>query len=208
MKQITCSFALSFCSLVTLLTWAGFGPTSARAGVDGEVQAVLQEPLMRKATVGVEVIRLGATPAESKDIYGHDAAVPKIPASNLKLATTSAALDHFGPDFKFRTVLFKHGDDLVLIGDGDPTFGDSEYLKKVGWQVTTVYEGWVAQLRKMNIGVVRDVIVDDGIFDLEFFHPHWPADQLEQHYMAQVAGMNLNENLIGVIIEPTSAGPG
>jgi len=206
MKQTTCSFALSFCSLVASLILPVFGPTAARADVDGEVQAVLQDPLMRKATVGVEVIRLGATPAETKEIYGHEAAVPRIPASNLKLATTSAALDHFGPDFKFRTILFKHGEDLVLIGDGDPTFGDSEYLRKVGWQVTTVYEGWAAQLRKMNVGAVHDVIVDDSIFDQEFFHAHWPADQLEQHYMAQVGGMNLNENLIGLVVEPTSAG--
>jgi D-alanyl-D-alanine carboxypeptidase/D-alanyl-D-alanine-endopeptidase (penicillin-binding protein 4) len=206
MKQITCSLALSFWSLLGPLALAGFGPAAARADVGGEVQAVLQESLMHKATVGVDVIRLGAIPADARDVYGHDAAIPRIPASNLKLATTSAALDHFGPDFKFRTILFKHGDDLVLIGDGDPTFGDSEYLRKVGWQVTTVYEGWAAQLRKMNVAAVHDVIVDDGIFDQEFFHPHWPADQLEQHYMAQVAGMNLNENLIGLIVEPTSAG--
>ena len=167
---------------------------------------------MRNATIGVDVIRLGTgtstglAPADAREIYAHDSAIPKIPASNLKLATTSAALDHFGPDFKFRTILFRHGEDLVLIGDGDPTFGDSEYLKKVGWQVTTVYEGWAAQLRKLNVGAVRDVIVDDGVFDQEFFHPHWPADQMDLHYMAQVGGMNLNENLIDVIVEPTSAG--
>ncbi len=161
---------------------------------------------MRRATVGIDVIRLGATAGDAREVYNHDAAAPKVPASNLKLATTSAALDHFGPEFKFRTILFKHGDDLVLIGDGDPTFGDSEYLKKVGWQVTTVFEGWAAQLRKLNIAAIRDVIVDDGVFDQEFFHPHWPADQMDLHYMAQVGGMNLNENLIDLIIEPTSEG--
>jgi D-alanyl-D-alanine carboxypeptidase/D-alanyl-D-alanine-endopeptidase (penicillin-binding protein 4) len=209
MKRITSRIALSFCTFLASLGLVSFGQTVARSDVDGEVQAVLQDPLMRKAAVGVDVIRLGAAMGPgtaAKEIYGHDAAVPKVPASNLKLATTSAALDHFGPEFKFRTILFKHRDDLVLIGDGDPTFGDSEYLKKVGWQVTTVYEGWTAQLRKMNVGTVHDVIVDDSIFDQEFFHPHWPADQMDLHYMAQVGGMNLNENVIDVIVEPTSAG--
>ena len=30
--------------------------------------------------------------------------------------------------------------DLVLIGDGDPALGDAEYLKKVGWKSTTLFE--------------------------------------------------------------------
>lgn len=194
-----------YCLLAPLsLALAGAKP--ARADVEAEVQAVLQDRLMNGAALGVEVIRLGAAAADAKETYSHDALVPKVPASNLKLATTSAALDHFGPEFKFRTVLFRHGDDLVLVGDGDPTFGDAEYLRKVGWQVTTVYEGWAAQLRKSNVASVRDVIVDDSVFDQEFFHPRWPANQAEMHYMAEVGGMNLNENLVDVLVEPTTAG--
>ena len=32
--------------------------------------------------------------------------------------------------------------DLFLIGDGDPTLGDAEMLKKLGWDVDTVFKAW------------------------------------------------------------------
>jgi D-alanyl-D-alanine carboxypeptidase/D-alanyl-D-alanine-endopeptidase (penicillin-binding protein 4) len=69
-----------------------------------------------------------------------------------------------------------------------------------------VYEGWAAQLRKSNVASVRDVIVDDSIFDQEFSHPRWPSGQSDNYYMAQVGGMNLNENLVDLLVEPTSPG--
>src|SRR5947209_4463469 len=101
----------SFRSLAALMAVSLISASSARADIDTEGKAVLQDRLMRNASVGVEVVRLGTTAADSKEVYARDAAMPKVPASNLKLATTSAALDYFGPNFKFRTVLLKHGED-------------------------------------------------------------------------------------------------
>ncbi len=161
---------------------------------------------MRNASLGVEVIHLGPTAATSKRVYARDAETPRIPASNLKVITTSAALDRLGAGFKFRTVLLRHKDDLVLIGDGDPAFGDGEYLQKVGWRVTTVYEGWAAQLKKLGAGSIHDVIVDDSVFDDVFYHPHWPVDQLDLRYMAQVGGLNLNTNVVEYLVQPTTPG--
>ena len=129
-----------------------------------------------------------------------------MPASNLKVVTTSAALDRLGADFKFRTLLVRRGNDLVLVGDGDPTFGDGEMLRKVGWDVTTVYEGWAAQLKKLGVSSVKDVIVDDSVFDETFYHRNWDRKQSDLHYMAQVGGMNLNTNLIDVLVQPGTGG--
>ena len=57
--------------------------------------------------------------------------MPMVPVSNLKIITTSTGFRSvFGAGFKFRTLLVYHDGDLVLIGDGDPTFGDAELLKK------------------------------------------------------------------------------
>ena len=172
----------------------------ARASVESEVAAVLQDRLMHKATLGVQVMRLGNSPADLAEVYNRGAQVPLTPASNLKLVTTAAALERLGPDFKFRTGLYLRGQDLVLIGDGDPTFGDGAYLKKVGWKSTTVYETWITQLQKQGVASVHDVIVDDSVFDEDFFHPDWPADQLDAYYEAQVGGMNFNANLADVIL--------
>jgi serine-type D-Ala-D-Ala carboxypeptidase/endopeptidase (penicillin-binding protein 4) len=178
----------------------------ARADLTGDINAILKDKGLGKASVGVEIVRLGRTDADSKEIFQRDARTPLTPASNLKLTTTSAFLDHVGPDFKFHTTLLEHGGDLVLIGDGDPSFGDAEYLRRVGWKTTTVFENWAAQLKKLNIKSVRNVIVDDGIFDQQFFNPDWSIKQLDHWYEAQVGGMNLNTNCIDFYVKPTKAG--
>lgn len=168
----------------------------AAATIESEVAAVKQDRLMHRASLGVQVMRLGTSPADLKEVFNLDAHVPLTPASNLKLVTTAASLERLGADFKFRTTLYRRGDDLVLVGDGDPTFGDADYLKAFGWKNTAVFDGWIAQLQKLGVTSVNDVIIDDSVFDEQFFHPDWPTDQLDLYYEAEVGGMNFNANLV------------
>jgi len=174
-----------------------------RADLHSDIEAVLADKLLHKAAVGVEVVRLGdgaGKDGAAKDevVYQHNAQMPLVPASNLKLVTTAAALERLGPAFKFKTELrLTPENDLVLIGDGDPALGDAEYLKKVGWKTTTLFEWWAVQMReKQNIRQVRDVLVDDGIFEEQMLHPHWPADQVQKRYVPEVSGLNLNANCV------------
>lgn len=192
--------------LVTIVLVIAGASTAARADLAADVNSILQDKLLRKGSVGIEVYRLGASDAESEEVLNLRAQTPLTPASNLKVVTTSAALDLLGPDFRFRTVLLLHDGDLILVGDGDPSFGDAEYLKKAGWKVTTVYENWAAQLKKLNIAAVKDVIVDDSIFDDHFSHPLWPARQHTSRFEAEVAGMNLNANCLDFTILPGAPG--
>jgi D-alanyl-D-alanine carboxypeptidase/D-alanyl-D-alanine-endopeptidase (penicillin-binding protein 4) len=193
-------------SLTLFIIVALLGPASALADMQSDIRTVLQDKLLHKATVGIQVVRLGTSATDVRPIYTLEADTPLIPASNLKLTTTSAALDALGPDFKFRTTLVRVGEDLVVIGDGDPTFGDAEFLKHAGWNVTTVFQGWAAQLQKLKITTVRDVIVDDSVFEEPAVHSHWPADQLDERYVAEVAGLNLNANCVDFTITPGAPG--
>lgn len=194
---------LALAVLTTAICWIN---TPAFADLAGEIKAVLMDRLLARADVGVEVVRLGTTPESSTFIFKHDSEIPLIPASNLKVVTTSAALDGLGADFRFRTVLAKHGEDLVLIGDGDPTLGDVELLKKVGWDATTVFRNWAEALRKRGITHVQNVIVDDSVFEENGVHKGWPADQLDRHYCAEVGGVNLNINCVDFFLLSTSEG--
>jgi D-alanyl-D-alanine carboxypeptidase/D-alanyl-D-alanine-endopeptidase (penicillin-binding protein 4) len=181
-------------------------PTAARADLAADVETLLGDKSLKKAVVGVEIIRLGAQPSDDKSVYQRGAQTPLIPASNCKLLTTSAALEKLGAEFKFRTQLVASEPDLAIIGAGDPTFGDGEFLKDLGWTVTTVYENWADQLQKRGITTVRDVIVDDSVFDENFAHANWPPDQLHKRYVAEVAGLNLNANVLEFAVQPTSFG--
>src|SRR5258706_3067048 len=135
MKRLIFPFPIiaAFPSLITCAA-------PARADLPGDIKAVLMDKLLARADVGIEVVKLGSVAGNSKIIFQHESDIPLIPASNLKLVTTSAALDTFGADFRFRTLLVKHGDDLILIGDGDPTLGDVEMLKKSGLETTTLFK--------------------------------------------------------------------
>ena len=192
----------------TLIVCLALTPLVARADLHGDVEAVLADKLLQKGTVAIEVIRLGDKAASDEVVFSHNGQTPLVPASNLKLVTTAAALEKLGPNFKYKTELRLTPErDLVLIGDGDPALGDAEYLKKVGWKSTTLFEWWAVQLReKQNVRSIRDVIVDDGIFDDQMLHPHWPPDQIHKRYVPEVSGLNLNANCVDFQIQVASPG--
>ena len=53
---------------------------------------------------------------------------------------------------------------------------------------------------------MRNVYVDDSIFDENFMHPNWPSDQQHKRYVAQVGGVNLNANCIDFYLRTTGGG--
>jgi D-alanyl-D-alanine carboxypeptidase/D-alanyl-D-alanine-endopeptidase (penicillin-binding protein 4) len=174
------------------------------ADLTEDVRALLRDKSLAKAEVGVEIVRL--SPQGSQPVFKHNSDIPLIPASNLKLVTTAAALEKMGADFEFKTLLVQRGNDLILVGDGDPTLGDVEWLKKAGWDVDTVFKSWAEGLKKLGITSIDNLYVDDSIFDQQFAHPNWPADQLHKRYVAQVGGVNLNANCVDFYLRPNAAG--
>src|SRR5205807_2120820 len=176
------------------------------AGLTEDIRALIQDKAFAKAEIGVQVVKLGDHPGDSKILFRHNSDIPLMPASNLKLVTTSAALEKLGADFKFRTVLARRGDDLILIGDGDPSFGDGEALRRVGWEITTVYRQWIDLLKKQNVTSIGSVYIDDSIFDLTFYHPNWDPKERLKDYRAEVAGMCLNLNLLDFYVRVNAPG--
>src|SRR5688500_11076638 len=171
-------------------------PSSARADLGDDVRKAIRNKAVKSDKVGVEIVRLGNPDrlaegdgdglGAAESIFSHNATTPLIPASNLKVVTTAAALELLGRDFRFRTALAVRGEDVAIVGDGDPTLGDAEMLRKLGWNVDTVFRNWADVLRKRGITTVRNVYVDDSVFDEVFVHPNWPVDQLHKRYVAQV----------------------
>lgn len=194
------------CVALSFFVLGLFASTPSRADLAGEVRAVLGDKYLSKASTGVAIAKLDERSAEANLLFQSRGTTPLIPASNLKLITTAAALDRFGPDFKFRTQLLLNGEDLYLIGDGDPTLGDAEMLKPLGWDVTTIFQIWAEELKKRNIAMVKNLYVDDSVFDEQFLHPNWPIDQEHLRYVAQVGGINLNANCVDFIIRRSSYG--
>lgn len=181
-------------------------PAMVLAGLEDQISVVLRDKLLAKADSGIVIIKMGQTREACQVVYKLDSEIPRIPASNLKLVTTSAFLNTMGGDFRFKTTVLLKGDDLVIWGDGDPTMGDSTLLKKFGWTTTTAFEKWADDLKSRGVTQIRNVIIDDSIFDQEFVHPNWPADQQDLWYLAGVGGLNLNTNCLDVTAIPKGRG--
>lgn len=132
-----------------------------------------------------------------------------IPASNMKLLTSGAALYVLGSDFTFKTKLII--DDsvspptLIIRGDGDPALGDPAIF--IGEQpdvtLASLFDQIAGALKNAQIERLGRIIVDDRVFDREYTHPCWPKDQLNRWYCAQVGGLNFYTNVINVYTEPS-----
>ncbi len=134
-------------------------------------------------------------------VYERNSTTPLMPASNMKLIVIAAAIDQLGKGYQFQTTLGLSGKDLVIIGGGDPVLGDDRIAAARTQTITAVFHQWADKL--VAAGVKRvpgDIVIDDSLFDQQFVHPNWPADQYETWYEAPVGALNFNSNCVNVEI--------
>ena len=142
-----------------------------------------------------------------RELYAVDPDSPLMPASNGKLAIGSATLDFFGSKAVFKTYLAIDGDDLWLIGTGDPGIGDSLIAKKSGGTTMTVLDEWADALKEKGVTSIKgNLYYYDGAFDDMLIHPSWSKDFAGDWYAAPISGLNFNNNCIDITLTPTSEG--
>jgi D-alanyl-D-alanine carboxypeptidase/D-alanyl-D-alanine-endopeptidase (penicillin-binding protein 4) len=176
--------------------------TAAAQSVQSRIDAILDGSNLGRAKCGVSVIDL----ASGGLVAEHNASELMIPASNMKLVTTAAALSVLGKDFEFTTRLELHRQTLVVIGDGDPAFGDPALLAQMGMNVEDLLARWVAAAKRAGVTRVDELVIDDRAFDRQRVHPNWPQDQLHRWYCAEVSGLNFNNNCLDIYASPTRPG--
>src|SRR3954464_14636577 len=102
---------------------------SARAELRHTIDSLTSEPVFRNAQWGVLIVN----PRTGDTIYSKNAGKLFMPASNMKIITSAAALTLLGPDFSYRTTFVTDGEvrdslldgNLLVIGRGDPTISDN-----------------------------------------------------------------------------------
>ncbi len=156
-------FALLFAA--TLALAASAQTTITPSGLGFEIDRVLDDEAFEGAIWGVYIM----DPETGEVLYERNAELPLIPASNMKLVTTAAALDELGPEYHFRTRLYYHGDvsdgvltgGLTIRGGGDPRFGGRRDLAALDG----VFEQWADSLKAHGIRSVQGSIslADDAI---------------------------------------------
>jgi D-alanyl-D-alanine carboxypeptidase/D-alanyl-D-alanine-endopeptidase (penicillin-binding protein 4) len=167
---------------------------SASADLAQRIDGIIGHNSQKNVEYSVHVVKADT----GKTLYGYNAKTALVPASNMKIITTSAALKYLGPKHVFTTTAGLCGDTLVVIGDGDPLLGDRAVDEKDGKQPGWIFADIVKALKENGITAIKDLVVDSTVFDDERVHPNWPKEQLNCWYACEVSGVNYNDNCVQI----------
>jgi len=196
-----------FTAVVFLLLWGFACPSSAPGAVDANsIQqqasaAVDAYVAQSKAVVGLCAV----------DLRGGETWIDLRPdellttASNQKLLTAAVALARLGGEFQFVTAPCRIGDDLWVLGSGDPTFGDPQLAREANTTIYSEMDRWAAVVRKAMPGGIPGDLIVCGAFGANqtsgqesFRHPDWPKAHHHVWYAAPAAALNFNDNCLDV----------
>ncbi|HUS73671.1 MAG TPA: D-alanyl-D-alanine carboxypeptidase/D-alanyl-D-alanine-endopeptidase [Sedimentisphaerales bacterium] len=171
----------------------------AKADLAKRVNGIISQPSHKKVQFSIHIVKADS----GRTVYSRNATEPLVPASNMKIIVTAAALKFLGPDYKYKTTVGLCDDALVVTGSGDPLLGDkvtdAKYGRKPGW----IFKDIAAALKRNGITTINDIIVDTGVFDDQRVHPNWPKKELNRWYACEVSGLNFNGNCIDITAKKT-----
>lgn len=163
---------------------------------------------VKRGQWGVMVVSL----TRGDTLFAQNVGAPLMPASTMKLLTSSLAFDRLGPNYQLSTDVLRDGTlgtdgvlhgNLYLRGDGDPALsgkflpgGPDEPMRRLAEMVAS--QG----IKR----VTGSVIGDASGFDNQKIPQGWLTRYLQASYAARVSALSLNENLVAVAVAPTSPG--
>jgi D-alanyl-D-alanine carboxypeptidase/D-alanyl-D-alanine-endopeptidase (penicillin-binding protein 4) len=199
-------------SLAIFILTAILAPALTLEGRAGSIETIqtkiaqfLKRPGVRSVQWGIQVL----DPATSEVLVEVNPDKTFLPASVLKVVTTSTALERLGPDFKYRTGVYTNGavepdgtvkEDLILVGRGDPNLMDpyGELFEKPA--LLELAE----KLKDLGIRKVEGkVIGDDSYFDSNSYGMGWTSKDLKSLYGAPINALSINNNVVWVQARPT-----
>ena len=181
---------------------------STIAGLASAQEAI--KSLMESEILSQAVVSVCAFKGNGSRILDINSAQMLVPASNMKLISTGAALHHLGPDFRYETSICHDGEivdstlngNIYIIGGGDPTLGS---IDSIAVPVEKVFAQWTEMIKKAGISQIKGKIIGDGShFDSMIEAPTWLVEDIGTYYGAGTTGLMFYENMQSFSV---SAGP-
>ncbi len=162
---------------------------------------IFSSSIFNKAKIGAAFFAL----KEGVAVYSKNLAVPLVPASNAKLATSAAALHYLKPDFRFETSFLikkeEEGDSVLSVlvwkGSGDPSISGRDRPN-----MFEILEFWADSLAARGIKKIGRVVLDDRYFDGPDLIPSWPTKDLSYWYAAQTSAISFEDNCVALRFYP------
>jgi D-alanyl-D-alanine carboxypeptidase/D-alanyl-D-alanine-endopeptidase (penicillin-binding protein 4) len=179
-------------------------PAPAPDALTAAIDHILDRPALAPAFWGIEVRSLKT----GRLVYARNAEKNFQPASTLKLVTTAAALDAFGPEARRRTTVETGGrldgggrilGDLYLVGRGDPAL--SGRFSPGG--PTAALEELAEGLRAAGVRRIEGRLVGhEGAFKGDRRGADWGWEDLVWWYGSEVSALSLNDGCVQLTVAP------
>lgn len=141
-------------------------------------------------------------------LFAHQPSAGLVPASNMKLFTTAAALHYLGADYRYSTYLAGTGPlrqgvlegDLVIYGTGDPTVSGKFYEGE-----EPVWEALADSLVALGVRRVSgDVVGDASYFEGPGTGAGWQTTYITHTYAAPASALSFNDNVATLRVTPAA----
>ncbi len=163
--------------------------------LETQLAEVLASPALAHAKVGVYIKRL----EDGRELYAQSPDALLVPASNVKIITTAAALSLLGPDFRYATEIYGTPDqsgvvagDVVIKGYGDPSI----VPERLWYLANRMYYAGVREIR-------GDLVIDDSYFDGSRHANGVEQDRTSNAYMAPTGAVSAGFNAIQIHVLPS-----
>ncbi len=175
----------------------------SRSEIVAQIDTILNHPDFRNCRWGVMITDANST----TPLYDRDGDKSFIPASNLKMYTTAAAIDLLGADWRWKTNFYANGKvrkgflngDLVVVGSGDPTLSGRYF----DCGTTEVLRGLAQKLDKAGVHRISgNVIIDDSYMTQEDYCDSWPWADIPEWYSTESGAAAINDNCWDAFIVP------
>jgi len=134
-----------------------------------------------------------------------------MPASNLKLFTTSSGLLSLGAKYKYPTEIYMSGKtdgsiingNLIIKGYGDPAISGRFFNDNM----FQVFEDWADSLLDLGFDeITGNIIGDDNAFDDKGLGSGWSWDYESDWFAAPSGALSFNDNCVDINIIPSEKG--
>ena len=115
------------------------------------------------------------------------------PASNMKLLTGAAAIELLTPNYKFKTIVYNHKNNIIFSGSGDPTF-EHRHLDSL------------AKIISLKFKNIDTLFIETKKMDSLEYGNGWMWDEGSEEYSAAINTFIVDKNCITFECLPSTIG--
>jgi len=191
MKLKTKNRAVNFiCLLVVSVPWF------ANAQLNTFIEEWKNDKDLKHSSIGFCVMNA----ATSEIISEYNSRQLLVPASTLKIVTTSAALNLLGAGYRYETKIYYTGDfnkttgvlngDLIIVGSGDPTLQSDNFEK----ENNLVTDKWANYLKEKGLTEIKGKIIGDASCFERTIPSNWIWEDISNYFGAVPCGLSYKDN--------------